>query len=51
MRATRPALPAVVTSASLDLLPLLDALGMTRVARLVKPFELRDLRACIDAAG
>ena len=51
MRASRPGLPAVLTTGAPDLLPLLDALGMTRIACLIKPFELSTLRACIDAAG
>ncbi len=50
IRAARPALPAVITSGASDLLPLLDALGMTHTAYLTKPFELGTLRACIDAA-
>jgi DNA-binding response OmpR family regulator len=50
MRSTRPALPAVITSAAPDLLPVLDALRITRTAYLMKPFSLDTLRACIDAA-
>ena len=51
LRATHPALPAVITSAAPDLLPVLDALRMTRTAYLMKPFAPDTLRACIDAAG
>lgn len=51
LRAQRPGLPVVVTSAYMSLEPQLQVLGLPHSGYLVKPFDLSALAARIDAAG
>ena len=50
MRAERPGLPVVITSAYVSLEPQLQVLDLSHHAYLVKPFDLADLGRHIDAA-
>jgi DNA-binding response OmpR family regulator len=50
MRAQRPGLPVVITSAYVSLEPQLQVLDLAHHAYLVKPFDLADLGRHIDAA-
>lgn len=50
MRAARPGLPVVITSAYISLEPQLQVLDLSHSAYLVKPFDLADLGRHIDAA-
>lgn len=51
MRATRPALPVIITSAYVSVEPQLRVLNLPYSAYLVKPFDLADLARHIDAIG
>ncbi|MBI4421741.1 MAG: response regulator [Gemmatimonadetes bacterium] len=51
MRAQRPNLPVVVTTAYASMQPLLEVLGLAHSGFLIKPFELEALGVAIDAAG
>jgi DNA-binding response OmpR family regulator len=50
LRAARPGLPAVVTTAYASMEPLLGVMGLAHSGFLTKPFELGELRKTIDAA-
>src|SRR6266550_2495967 len=50
IRETRPTLP-VVTTAYVSMEPLMDVLDLGHSRYLVKPYELSELAAAIDAAG
>lgn len=50
IRRSRPALPVVVTTAYVSMEPLISVLDLEHSAYLVKPFDLNDLAARIDAA-
>jgi DNA-binding response OmpR family regulator len=50
IRASRPGLPVVVTTAYVSMEPLMQVLDLTHSAYLVKPFNLDDLAQRIDAA-
>jgi DNA-binding response OmpR family regulator len=49
MRATRPDLPVIITSAYVSVEPQLKVLNLPHHAYLVKPFDLADLAQHIDA--
>ena len=51
VRASRPALPVIVTTAYVSMEPLISVLDLGHSGYLVKPFDLDDLAARIDAAG
>ncbi len=50
MRAARPALPVIITTAYVSLEPQLQVLDLPHNAYLVKPFDLADLGRHIDGA-
>ncbi|MBI1967022.1 MAG: response regulator [Gemmatimonadetes bacterium] len=51
IRQTHPKLPVVVTTAYVSMEPLMGVLDLEHSAYLVKPFDLNELAARIDAAG
>ena len=51
IRETRPTLPVVVTTAYVSMEPLMNVLDLGHSRYLVKPYELSELAAAIDAAG
>ena len=51
IRETRPTLPVVVTTAYVSMQPLMEVLDLGHSRYLVKPYELSELAAAIDAAG
>ena len=51
IRRAHPALPVIVTTAYVSMEPLISVLKLEHSAYLVKPFDLNDLAARIDAAG
>ncbi len=51
IRASRPALPVIVTTAYVSMEPLITVLDLGHSGYLVKPFDMDDLAARIDAAG
>jgi len=51
IRRSHPALPVVVTTAYVSMEPLISVLKLEHSAYLVKPYDLNDLAARIDAAG
>jgi DNA-binding response OmpR family regulator len=51
IRETNPTLPVVVTTAYVSMEPLMDVLDLGHSRYLVKPYELSELAAAIDAAG
>lgn len=51
IRKTHPVLPVVVTTAYMSMEPLMSVLDLEHSAYLIKPFDLNDLAARIDAAG
>lgn len=51
MRAEHPDLPVVITTAYTSMEPLVSVLGMGHSGFLVKPFDLKELQAAIDAAS
>lgn len=50
IRASRPELPVVVTTSYVSMEPLLNVLNLGHSGYLIKPFEMEDLAARIDAA-
>jgi len=50
MRNYRPGVPVVITTAYASMQPLLEMMGLGHSGFLVKPFELEQLGAMIDAA-
>jgi DNA-binding response OmpR family regulator len=51
IRRSHPTLPVVVTTAYVSMEPLISVLKLEHSAYLVKPYDLNDLAARIDAAG
>src|SRR5256885_721269 len=51
IRQQSPALPVVVTTAYVSMEPLMGVLDLGHSGYLVKPFDLNDLAARIDAVG
>ena len=51
IRKTHPAMPVVVTTAYMSMEPLMSLLDLEHSAYLIKPFDLNELAARIDAAG
>lgn len=51
IRETQPALPVVVTTAYVSMEPLMNVLDLGHSRYLVKPYDLNELAAAIDAAG
>ena len=51
IREQRPTLPVVVRTAYVSMEPLMDVLDLGHSRYLVKPYELSELAAAIDAAG
>jgi DNA-binding response OmpR family regulator len=51
IRSSRPGLPVVVTTAYVSMEPLINVLDLGHSGYLVKPFNMDDLAARIDAAG
>ena len=51
IRKTHPALPVVVTTAYMSMEPLISMLDLDHSAYLIKPFDLNELAARIEAAG
>ena len=51
IRRSHPSLPVVVTTAYVSMEPLISVLKLEHSAYLVKPYDLNDLAARIDAAG
>jgi DNA-binding response OmpR family regulator len=51
IRETRPTLPVVVTTAYVSMEPLMNVLDLGHSRYLVKPYDLSELAAAIDAAG
>lgn len=51
IRQSHPRLPVVVTTAYMSMEPLISVLNLEHSAYLVKPFDLNELAARIDAAG
>jgi len=51
IRERRPTLPVVVTTAYVSMEPLMNVLDLGHSRYLVKPYELSELAAAIDAAG
>ena len=51
IRASRPALPVIVTTSYVSMEPLINVLDLGHSGYLVKPFDMEDLAARIDALG
>jgi DNA-binding response OmpR family regulator len=51
IRETLPTLPVVVTTAYVSMEPLMNVLDLGHSRYLVKPYDLSELAAAIDAAG
>lgn len=51
IRETRPHIPVVVTTAYVSMEPLMNVLDLGHSRYLVKPYDLNELAAAIDAAG
>jgi DNA-binding response OmpR family regulator len=51
IRRDHPKLPVIVTTAYVSMEPLMSVLDLDHSAYLVKPYDLNDLAARIDAAG
>jgi DNA-binding response OmpR family regulator len=51
IRETQPTLPVVVTTAYVSMEPLMNVLDLGHSRYLVKPYDLNELAAAIDAAG
>jgi DNA-binding response OmpR family regulator len=51
IRVSHPSLPVVVTTAYVSMEPLMNVLDLGHSGYLVKPFNMDDLAARIDAAG
>lgn len=50
IRASRPLLPVIVTTAYVSMEPLINVLDLGHSGYLIKPFDMDDLAAHIDAA-
>ena len=51
IRKTHPTLPVIVTTAYMSMEPLMSVLDLEHSAYLIKPFDLNELGARIDAAS
>ena len=51
IRQSRPSLPVIVTTSYVSMEPLINVLDLGHSGYLVKPFDLEDLAARIDALG
>jgi len=51
IRQSQPALPVIVTTSYVSMEPLINVLDLGHSGYLVKPFDLEDLAARIDALG
>ncbi|HEX9487414.1 MAG TPA: response regulator [Gemmatimonadales bacterium] len=51
IRRSQPALPVIVTTSYVSMEPLINVLDLGHSGYLVKPFDLEDLAARIDALG
>src|SRR2546425_648607 len=51
IRASHPALPVIVTTSYVSMEPLINVLDLGHSGYLVKPFDMEDLAARIDALG
>src|SRR5213593_2925848 len=51
IRQSQPALPVIVTTSYVSMEPLIKVLDLGHSGYLVKPFDLEDLAARIDALG
>jgi DNA-binding response OmpR family regulator len=51
IRKTHPTLPVVITTAYMSMEPLMSVLNLEHSAYLIKPFDLNELAARIDAAA
>jgi len=51
IRQSQPALPVIVTTSYVSMEPLINVLDLGHAGYLVKPFDLEDLAARIDALG
>jgi DNA-binding response OmpR family regulator len=51
IRQSRPALPVIVTTSYVSMEPLINVLDLGHSGYLVKPFDMEDLAARIDATG
>jgi len=51
IRSSHPGLPVIVTTAYVSMEPLMNVLDLSHSGYLVKPFDMDDLAARIDAAG
>ena len=51
IRQSRPSLPVIVTTSYVSMEPLINVLDLGHSGYLVKPFDLEDLAARIDAIG
>jgi DNA-binding response OmpR family regulator len=51
IRQSRPSLPVIVTTAYVSMEPLINVLDLSHSGYLVKPFDLEELAARIDALG
>lgn len=49
IRASRPSLPVIVTTAYVSMEPLINVLDLGHSGYLIKPFDMEDLAARIDA--
>src|ERR687892_666784 len=49
IRSSRPSLPVIVTTAYVSMEPLIDVLDLEHSGYLIKPFDIEDLAARIDA--
>jgi DNA-binding response OmpR family regulator len=51
IRQSRPSLPVIVTTSYVSMEPLINVLDLGHSGYLVKPFDMEDLAARIDALG
>ncbi len=51
LRERIPGLPVIITTAYASMAPVVESLGLARGSCLIKPFDLDELGARIDAAG
>ena len=51
IRQSRPSLPVIVTTSYVSMEPLMNVLDLGHSGYLVKPFDMEDLAARIDALG
>lgn len=51
LRERTPSLPVIITTAYASMAPVVESLGLAAASCLIKPFDLDELGARIDAAG